>query len=268
MRVLAAHLDGARKENGLFSLRNFLEEPGSGVLVVSTDSDYGLVQDPMNAVLFLRLVQLLDKGRNDPRQKVFIVIDEVTAIAGDKPCPGLAEMSLRLRSRGVTALMTYQSFTAIKALYDERAPGILVPFADAVYLRQADLESAQYASDDLGHEQGFERRTSWSNDARGASVSERKVPYDRPICPPTELLSLRPASPQWGVEGRAKSPLAGHLPWSFVYSPGAIGAIPMTTPDIPEYIEREPEAQRLRPLTDEEKTALGLIENQDFWLPS
>lgn len=72
MKVLAAHLERARCENGRpFSLRDFIEKPRMGVLSVSRDATYRIVQDPLNGVLFWRLIQLLDAEQDDSRRKIF-----------------------------------------------------------------------------------------------------------------------------------------------------------------------------------------------------
>ena len=265
MKVMAAHLDQARHDGGLFSLRDFVKEPGTGVLVVSKDSDYGLTQDPMNGVLFLRLTQLLDKEQQHPRRKVFVVIDEFPTLAGDKPCPGITDMFLRLRSRGVTVLITYQAHTTLKRIYGETATENIGQCTNVIYLRQADVESAEYAAKDLGHERGYERRSSaqvgggrsGDQQSENWSISQNWHWYDRPIHSPTELLNgLRPASEATGVEGRAKSPEVGHLPWPFQYPPELIDRLPRTHPQIPEYVERDDASQRLTPLAKEERDTL------------
>jgi len=265
MKVMAAHLEHARQDVGLFSLREFVSEPGSGVLVVSKDSTFKFVQDPMNGVLFMRLTELLDAEQQDPRRKVFVVIDEFPTLAGDKPCPGITDMFLRLRSRGVTVLITYQAHTTLRRVYGETATENIGQCTNVMYLKQADVESAEYAAKDLGHERGYERVTSTgfngsvSGGQRGSgwNINQNRQWYDRPIHSPTELLNhLRKASKEHGVEGRAKSGEAGDLPWPFSYPPDLIDAIPERHGDIPEYIKRSGETQRVRRLSDEEREAL------------
>ena len=65
-------------------------------------------------------------------------------------------MFLRLRSRGVTVLITYQAHTALRRIYGETATEGLGQCTNVIYLRQADVESAEYAAKDLGHERGYE----------------------------------------------------------------------------------------------------------------
>lgn len=73
----------------------------------------------MNGMLFSRLVQILDKEQYDARRKIFVVIDELPTLAGDSPCPGLTDMFLRLRSRGVVVLVTYQVAESVVRLYGQ-----------------------------------------------------------------------------------------------------------------------------------------------------
>lgn len=264
MKVMAAHLERARQDNGLLSLRDFVTEPGSGILVISKDSDFGLTQDPMNGVLMLRLTQLLDGEQPHPRRKVFVVIDEFPTLAGDNPCPGITDMFLRLRSRGVTVLITYQAHTTLRRIYGETATENIGQCTNVIYLRQADVESAEYAAKDLGHERGYERVKGVSTTSSGGyepqssvTISTQATWYDRPIHSPTELLNhLRPATKASGVEGRAKSPEAGNLPWPFTYPPDLIDRMPRTHPQIPEYVRRDGRSQRLKPLEDSVREAL------------
>lgn len=259
MKVLAAHLDACWKKNGeLFSLRDFVRNENQGIFVVSKDSDYHLVQDPMNGVLFFRLMQLLDKEQQDPRRKVYVIIDEFPTLAGDNPCPGIKDMFLRLRSRGVCLLITYQGYTTLKTIYGEDTKGIIGQCSSFVYLRQPDPESADYASQDLGFERGREQVTSHSMGEQ-FSTTRAKEWFDRPKYSATELLNLPTASPARGVSGYGKS--AEHTSteaWPISYHPDLIRENLPKPPDtfrneFPEYDEWPEHTQRLRPLSDAEK---------------
>jgi Type IV secretion-system coupling protein DNA-binding domain len=273
MKVIAAQMDEAQRENGLFSLLDFVKQPEDDdfdrppegrVLVVSKDSRFRTTQDPMNGILFLRLVELLDSEQADPRRKVFVVIDEFPTLAGDKPCPGITDMFLRLRSRGVTVLVTYQAHTTLLRVYGKEATEHIGQCTNVIYLRQADVDSANYAESDLGFFEGYEKvvtpsvsgsdgRTSWS-------VQQSEQWVKRPLYPFTELLNkMQPATKETGVEVRAKSPGYGPDPWSFTYPPQFIDrAIPRRNPAIEEYIRRDKASQRLLRLDDDEMKALGL----------
>jgi hypothetical protein len=121
MKTMASHLHHAARDKDRFSLRDFLHRKRAEILVVSRDGDYGLTQDPMNGMLFMRLVQLLDKEQYDPRRKIFVVIDEFPKLAGDNPCPDIVDMFLRLRDRGVVVLITYQAAESIERIYGRLA---------------------------------------------------------------------------------------------------------------------------------------------------
>lgn len=273
MRILAAHLDQARRQNGLLSLRHFVEKEGTRqvgdgvargagrVLVVSKDSRYKSTQDPMNGVLFLRLVEILDGQQQHPDRKVFLVIDEFPTLAGDSPCPGIIDAFLRLRSRGVTILMTYQAITSLKRIYGPEATETLGQCTNVLYLRQADLESAQYASTDLGHKWGMEEKSSRTQGDENWSRTQQHDWFDRPKYQPTELLNhLLPASKETGIQGRAKSPAWGEEAYEVPIAPGFITRrIPPTDHDTyPEYERRGRSAECLRPFTPKERRHLGL----------
>jgi type IV secretory pathway TraG/TraD family ATPase VirD4 len=251
MKVLAAHLELARQEGRSFSLSRFVNLPGAGALVVSKDPVYSLVQDPMNGIIFLRLMELLDRLQQDAARRVFIVIDEFPMLAGDKPCPGIEKMLLLLRSRGVSLLFTYQAHASLKRIYgEEMADEIVGEVANVIYLKQGDVNSAGYAARDLGCERGFDETTtvgvsggmSGAVPNSGWSIQKQKHPYDRPIHSATELMNgLRPSDEEWGLEGFAKSAAVGAEPYYFTYEPAEIAAIPKTSPDFKDYERRDPD---------------------------
>lgn len=251
MKVLAAHLDIARKEGRSFSLSRFVNLPGAGALVVSKDPVYSLVHDPMNGIIFLRLMELLDRLQQDAARRVFIVIDEFPMLAGDKPCPGIEKMLLLLRSRGVSLLFTYQAHASLKRIYgEEMADEIVGEVANVIYLKQGDVNSAEYAAKDLGVERGYDETTSvgisggMSGDVAnsGWTIQKQKHYYDRTKRSATELKDhLRPSSEKWGLEGFGKSPAVGDDPYFFTYEPAEIAAIPKTSGDFKDYERRDPD---------------------------
>ena len=258
MKLLAAHLDCAARTGPLFSLRRFIKEQNSGILVVSKDSDYGLTQDPMNGVLFLRFTQLLDKEQKHPRRKIFVVIDEFPTLCGDDPCPGVKNMFLRLRGRGAVPLITDQGITTLKSIYGQNTTAILGQCSNKIYLRQPDIESAEDAAKDLGIERGYEKKSSISYGGEYATISQNKHWYDRTIISASELLGLSLASEERGIEGAAKSALNNEKKpcWRFTIRPEVVDRIPPTYDDFIKYDERGPETQRLRQLTPEERDLL------------
>jgi hypothetical protein len=262
MKVIAAHMDRARRKNGTFSIVDFVKKPNSGIFVVSKDSRFRTTQDPMNGVLFLRLVDILDSQQRDPRRKVFVVIDEFPTLAGDNPCPGITDMFLRLRSRGVTVFLTYQAHTTLKRIYGPEATEHIGQCTNIIYLRQADVESAQYAESDLGRVEGTEQMPSTSFGAGGWSIGQSTQKSERPRFTYTYLKNdMKKASPLTGIQGVAMSPEHSEGTWPFVYSPRQIDAIPRTDHEaFPEYERRGKKSQRLRPLTEREKKALGLVD--------
>lgn len=117
MKTIASHLDQAAKERDPFSLNDFLTTKNSGILVVSKDETHNLTHDPMNSMLFKRLVQLMDSMEPDPQRKVFLVIDEFPTLAGQKPCENIVNAFERLRSRGAVILITYQLYESLVRVY-------------------------------------------------------------------------------------------------------------------------------------------------------
>jgi type IV secretory pathway TraG/TraD family ATPase VirD4 len=252
LKGLAAQMDCAQY---LFSLRRFIDEPKSSILVISKASTQGNIQDPMNGVLFLRLTQLLGDEQSHKKRKLFVVIDEFPTLAGEKsPCPGVQDMFLRLRSRGVRPLVTDQGLTSLTPIYGEdTTSSLLGQCTNVIYLAQPDDKSADAAARDLGIERGIERLRSTNYGGEYASISMNSQRYERPIIQPEVLRNLSLASPETGVEGAARSALnPAKRPWLFTIPPEDIDAIPERDEGVPEYIKRGSEAQRLRDLTEPE----------------
>lgn len=257
MKLLAAHMDYAARRRPLFSLRRFIKEPDSGVLVVSKDSDYRYVQDPMNAVLFHRFTQLLDKEQHKESRKIFVVVDEFPTLAGDDPCPGAKDMFLRLASRGAIPLVTDQGISTLRPIYRDNTTGIIGQCSNVIILRQPDVESAEEAARTLGTERGEEERPTVGYGGKHMSFSVSQQPYDRTIHHESELRGLRLASPSRGIEGFARSAMSEERrPWPFTVKPATVSQLPSRHEAIEEYIELGTETQRLRRLDPDERRKL------------
>lgn len=257
LKVLAAQMDCAAQKGNLFSLREFIRREEAGIFVISKDEDYGKWQDAINGVLFLRLTQLLDKEEEHAKRRVFVVIDEFPSLCGNDRCPGVKTMFLRLRSRGAVPLITDQGLTTLSPIYEKDTTAILGQCTNVIYLCQPDVESADYASKDLGIERGFETSTNVNYGGEYASISTSKHYYERPYVSATELMKLKPASARDGIEGWAKSPhYAEPKPWHFHIPPGLVDQIPGQPKQT--YRELKSVSQRLNPLTDEELQKLEL----------
>ena len=257
LKYLAAHLDRAAQERPPFSLRRFIQDPGSGVLIISKSKRYALAQEPMNGVLFLRFAQLLDDEQGDPNRKIYVVIDEFPTLCGKDRCPGIGDMFYTLRSRGAVPLVADQGLTMVKPIYGEETTAILGQCSNIIYLRQPDLDSAEYAAKNLGVERGYEKKAQVSYGGDVATTTIVNHPIDRPIVPPSDLENLSEAKPEIGIQGYAKSGLnAEKRPWPFAIPPEDVERIPKTDGRFTEYERRSPKEGRLRGFDEEESTAL------------
>jgi hypothetical protein len=212
----------------------------------------------MNGVLFERFTQLLDKEQPEPSRKIYVIIDEFPTLCGDSRCPGVRTMFLRLRSRGAIPLIADQGESTLKPIYEGDTTALLGQCTNLIFLRQPDYESAQSAANALGRERGYEKKGSHSFGGGGTSFSQNVFQYDRTIVPEGDLLTLPLASPEHGIEGWAYSAHdRERKPRNLKIPPGVVTAMPKTRHDLfPEYIEREEDTQRLRPLTDAERDTL------------
>lgn len=259
MKILAAHLERCSIENGVFSLRRFVEEEQGGIFVISRDDTYATSQDGMNSVVFGRLMELLDSQQPHPYRKVFIVIDEFHQLAGELPCQKIARLFLLLRSRGATGLLTYQALTTLKKIYGDSISDVLGQCGNVIHLKQSDNPSAEYAANELGKAWMTRNKTTPSISSGRMNITRHIEDYYDFYFDPTQLLYLPEATPAGGVSGVAKSTHHDSKPWAFNYPGPVIDKIPKTDKDrFPEYLERPEEDQMPEPLTKEERLQLGL----------
>lgn len=185
-RILAAHFARVHKSDVL-SLDRLLEK--SGVLVISRDRKYHVAQDGMNAVIMERLGQILEQKHADPlnTSKTYIFIDEFPTLAGDKPCPGLIDMFLRLRSLGVVFLITFQTYASVKRVYGERADEFMNTCRNFIIVGSGDPTDAKHSVELIGKMRGYEPQrsnsttegtnendTAGTSDTRGQSYSKTR----------------------------------------------------------------------------------------------
>ena len=166
------HFARTRPENR-FSLEQFVQRPG--VLVISRDRKYHEQHDGVNAMLFERLGQIIESLQQDPtkRRKTYIVVDEFPTLAGDKPCPGIIDMFLRLRSLGVVFIIAFQTYASLKRVYKDMADEIISSCRNFVILGSGDPTDAKHAAELIGKIRGFEEQRN-SSEMKGYNASETK----------------------------------------------------------------------------------------------
>lgn len=186
-RLLAAHFSRIRRGD-TFSLDRFLEKPG--VLVISRDRKYHVQHDGMNAVIVERLGQLLEHLQRDPTRarKTYIVLDEFPSLAGDKPCPGITDMFLRLRSLGVVFIIAFQTYATMKAVYGPKVDELINTCRNFLILGSGDTADAEHSAKLIGKIRGYEAQrnssatestnegeTTGTSDTTGENVSRTRL---------------------------------------------------------------------------------------------
>lgn len=186
-RILAAHMARVSRENAL-SLERFLQS--NGVLCISRDEKYKVQHDGVNSIIMERIGQILASLQADParQRRTYIVLDEFPTLAGDKPCPGILDMFLRLRSLGVVFVITFQSYATLKRVYGETADEIINTCQNFVILGSGDPTDAKHAAERVGKTRGYEaqenrstsdgtstNRTKGESDTKGGGFSETRL---------------------------------------------------------------------------------------------
>jgi Type IV secretion-system coupling protein DNA-binding domain len=165
-RKIAAQLSRVPKRNKL-SLEKFLREPG--VLVIQTHDRYKEQQTDLVAMLLQRIGQILTGFQQDPerKRKIYIVLDEFPALGA---IPDIRNFFLRLRSRGVVFLITYQTWASMKRIYKEEAYEILNTCRNFIILGSGDPVDAKHAAELIGKARGWEAQRNES-EADGTNES-------------------------------------------------------------------------------------------------
>ena len=225
-------------------------------MVVQTDDRYQEQHSDMNAMLFQRIGQILKGFQQDPerKRKIYIMFDEFVALGY---IPDLVSMFLRLRSRGVVFLITYQSWASMKRIYKDEAYEILNTCRNFIILGSGDPIDAKHAAEVIGKYRGFEAQHNRSeadgtneseavgtSDATGTSFSQTRLKgafknppmFSDPKFIPTDTkgTSATHTKSYTGTRGTSKTSTAG-VTWIYVdrdiASQTEIMRTPLPTPE-------------------------------------
>jgi type IV secretory pathway TraG/TraD family ATPase VirD4 len=163
-----------------FSLREWLKS--RSILVLGNRESSRKVMDTLNALLFNRLVELINDGPENSDETTWIVLDEVRRAGKlDK----LKDLLLFGRSKGASVLLGLQDVDGLREVYGQNvANEILGQCANKAILWLNSPETAKWASSLFGEEEvvDFHRnKSSSSNGIFGAGTSSLGTSFSESI---------------------------------------------------------------------------------------
>ncbi len=109
----------------------------------------------LNQVIVTRLMQILLNGPNIQQAESFIILDELGSL---NHLQGLLELATEGRKKGVSLTLGFQSYAHIKRNYTQNeASAILGQIAHKAILRLDDYDTAMWAEQLFGYEQGWSK---------------------------------------------------------------------------------------------------------------
>lgn len=251
LRILAAYWHHARDA---VSLADWVADQSS-TLVLGTDPRIETTSVAVNRLLVKRLSELILAGPEGTPKRTYLAIDELPALGGDQPVPGLADLCHRGRARGARVAVVFQTVEDLRRIYtDHGAHALLAEFGNKLLLRAEDPAHAKWCSEVVGDTEDWEKEESWGPGGR----TVRWVRYKRPLVPPAEFYQILPATPANGLNGYALSPFIDGV-WK-AQVPGAwVSAhLPRANPFVPAFVPRPAEHQYLPPFTEADLARLKL----------
>ena len=241
----------------------------SSILLVRRDPEAESALDPMNRVLFQRLIQLLLSGpevrecEKGKAPKTWVFFDEASKAGNIK---GLDDLLLQGHSKGVRVVLGFQDISAMWKEYGKDAANALVGQCEIkAILQLRSPETAEWASKLVGRYRGKERRKTTSKSRSdgpggtsfqvGKSYTMDRVERDAVLY--SEFYRLSRNSPEGHMEGYYQIPHVGTARLEYDFTVGLKKAAKATK--VPEVVSRPRSHQYLRPrLTSQDLERLGL----------
>ncbi|MEM6837888.1 MAG: type IV secretion system DNA-binding domain-containing protein [Cyanobacteria bacterium P01_C01_bin.120] len=203
-RLIAAYWHNAQYR---ISLKEWINS--ESILVLSKDRRAAESLDALNRLIFVRAIDmLLDKDDvDDPH--TFVIFDE---FQGAGKIDRFQEMVEQGRSKGISALVGFQAYSAVEAVYGEQEANALIgQFKNKCLLRAQDEKTAQWMSGQIGEVEVAELTINIDRTGHGENIQGRGESIrSKPAVMPAEFLNL--PQPKKGDTG-----LTGYYTGKFIY---------------------------------------------------
>jgi hypothetical protein len=239
------------------SLRQWLHE--EYILVLGNDETTRSALDPLNRVLFRRLVELILNQPDSETRRTWVFLDEVRE-AGS--LDGLSRLLTKGRSKGACVVLGFQDIEGLRDAYGERvAHEITGQCTNKAILRLESPQTAQWATEVIGAAERLEYRdnSSVSVGHRGGTAGHNTAEQliKREVILPSEFMEFPPTDRTNGLTGIYVTPYTGA--YSATLSPGYLtAALRPRAEDVPDLVERPEEHQYLFGWTSGDLARLGL----------
>jgi type IV secretory pathway TraG/TraD family ATPase VirD4 len=239
------------------SLRQWLQE--ESILVLGNDETTRSALDPLNRVLFRRLVELTLNQPESETRRTWVFLDEVR----EAGClDGLARLLTKGRSKGACVVLGFQDIEGLRDAYGERvAHEITGQCCHKAILRLESPQTAQWAAEIIGAAERLEYRdnASASVGSQGGTAGQNTTEHlsKREVVLPSELMELPPTNRENGLTGYYLTPTTGA--YIATLSPQYLAAAlrPRAT-DVADLMERPEDHQYLFDWTTADLSRLGL----------
>ncbi len=239
------------------SLRQWLHE--ESILVLGNDETTRSALDPLNRVLFRRLVELTLNQPDSETRRTWVFLDEARE-AGN--LDGLARLLTKGRSKGACVVLGFQDIEGLRDAYGERvANEITGQCCHKAILRLESPQTAQWAAEVIGAAERLEYRDNASaavgsqGGTAGHTTTEQLT--KREVVLPSELMELPPTNRDNGLTGIYLTPTTGA--YTATLSPQYLStALRPRSADVPDLMERPEDHQYLFDWTTADLSRLGL----------
>ena len=188
------------------SLREWLSS--ESILVLGNDEATRTALDAINQVIFKRLSELILAQNESESRRTWIFLDELRQ-AGN--LQGLSSLLTKGRSKGTCVVLGYQDIEGLREVYGTQlANEIAGQCANKAILRCDSADTARWASALFGQSEVIEvSRGSSRNSENKTTHSSNERFKKREVVLPSEIMGLKPTSPEYGMEGFFITPHIG-----------------------------------------------------------
>jgi type IV secretory pathway TraG/TraD family ATPase VirD4 len=255
LRILAAYWHHAKNQ---VNLRDWVAKQSS-TLVLGMDPPIETTLQAFNRLFMKRLSELMLAGPEGTAKRTYVVLEELPALGGEFPVPGLSDLCHRGRSRGARCIVVVQTIEDIRHIYkDHGAHALLGEFSSKLLLRTEDHAHAKWCSEVMGETEAWEKKESQTESDNGFSITTSWERVKRPLVLPSSFLTIAPANPQNGLSGYGLSAYVDGA-WKFNIPGGWVTEhLAGANPHVPAFVPRPPEHQYLPPFTGEDLARLKL----------
>jgi hypothetical protein len=243
-RLIAAYWSNAQYH---ITLKEWIES--ESILVLGKDRRAAESLDSLNRLIFVRAIDMLLDKHDVEEPHTFVIFDE---FQGAGKIDRFQEMVEQGRSKGISALVGFQAYSAVEAVYGEQEANALIgQFKNKCLLRAQDEKTAKWMSDQIGEAEVISMTQTTDNQNYGDQVTGKSENIrTKATVMPSEFLTLpQPEKGKTGLTGY----YTGKFNYKTSYSPTQLGELLHGSgPASMNFMGAPKHYERLKPWTDED----------------